>query len=129
MSTNPAEAYALKMQHEREENTVQIDHLDEIALEEGAYHSKNAYSCYAPSHVRKPIGFGEFKGTPDTWFYLSEFHAMMDELPDIRKFVDIVTKVHCARIGKSPAGKFGSVIPTHLANITNDSRWQAGQEK
>ncbi|KAJ4302694.1 hypothetical protein N0V90_001584 [Kalmusia sp. IMI 367209] len=136
MSTNPAEAYALKMQREREANPITIDHLDPAVIEgevgkrmmEGAYSSDKAYSEFASGHIPEPIGFGEFKEDPDTWFYVSEFHDMVDELPDVKDFVNIVSKVHRASMGKSPTGKFGFAVPTHLANIPNDNSWQDSWE-
>lgn len=88
---------------------------------EGSFLSETAYSSYAGGHVPKPIGFGEFRGEPNTWFYLCEFHDMVDEVLDVKAFVDIVAKVHRASMGKSPNGKFGFAVPTHLANIPNDN--------
>ncbi|KAJ4354155.1 uncharacterized protein N0V89_005888 [Didymosphaeria variabile] len=144
MSTNPADAYALKIKREREENPIQIDRLDKAVIAglsrlcetgeagrrmmEGAFRSEKAYYTYTPGHVPKPLGFGNFKDEPDTWFYLSEFHDMIDELPDVQQFVDIVSEVHRSSMGKSPTGKFGFAVTTHLANIPNDNTWQESWE-
>jgi hypothetical protein len=54
---------------------------------------------------------------------------MVDDLPDNRDLVNIVAKVHRASMGKSPTGKFGFAVPTHLANIPNDNTWQDTWEK
>jgi protein-ribulosamine 3-kinase len=90
----------------------------------GAFQSDSAYSSYAPDNMPKPIGFGEFKDEPGSWFYVCEFHDMLDEVPDVSELVDIVAKVHRASMGNSPTGKFGFDAPTHLANIPNDNTWQ-----
>jgi len=96
---------------------------------EGAFESDSVYSSYAPENMPTPIGFGEFKEDPDTWFYVCEFHNMIDKLPDIDDLVNIVAKVHRDSMGKSPTGKFGFAVPTHLANIPNDNTWQDTWEK
>ncbi|KAF2113619.1 Fructosamine kinase-domain-containing protein [Lophiotrema nucula] len=137
MSTNPADAYAEKMRREREANPITIDRLDDNVLAsepgrrmmEGAFESDSVYSSYAPANMPAPMGFGEFKENPDTWFYVCEFHDMIDELPDVSDLVNIVAKVHRASMGKSPTGKFGFAVPTHLANIPNDNTWQDTWEK
>jgi protein-ribulosamine 3-kinase len=90
----------------------------------GAFESDSVYSSYAPDNMPKPVGFGEFKDEPGSWFYVCEFHDMLDELPDVSELVDIVAKVHRASMGNSPTGKFGFDAPTHLANIPNDNSWQ-----
>lgn len=96
---------------------------------EGAFQSDSAYSTYAPNNVPTPIGFGNFKDQPNTWFYLCEFHDMIEELPDAGELVKIVAKVHQDSMGKSPTGKYGFAVPTHLANIPNNNTWQDTWEK
>lgn len=96
---------------------------------ESAFQSDSVYASYAPDNVPKPIGFGEFKDEPNTWFYISEFHDMIDEPLDVTDVVNIVAKVHKASMGESPTGKFGFAVPTHLANIPNDNTWQDRWEK
>lgn len=88
---------------------------------EGAFESDSIYSSYAPDNMPAPIGFGEFKDEPNTWFYVCEFHDIVEELPDIDDLVNIVAKVHRDSMGRSPTGKFGFAVPTYLANIPNDN--------
>ncbi|USP81315.1 hypothetical protein yc1106_08589 [Curvularia clavata] len=75
-------------------------------------------------NVPKPTGFGEFKDEPGTWFYVCEFHDMLNQVPEVYELVAIVAKVHRASMGNSPTGKFGFDTTTHLANIPNDNAWQ-----
>ncbi|KAL2065379.1 hypothetical protein VTL71DRAFT_3049 [Oculimacula yallundae] len=91
---------------------------------EGAFQSDSVYASYAPENVPTPVGFGELKDDPNTWFYICEFRNMVDDLPDVIDFVNIVSKVHRDSMGKSPTGKYGFAVPTHLANIPNDNTWQ-----
>ena len=64
------------------------------------------------------------KSNEDVWFYLAEYHDMVDELPDPRQFVSIIVKIHQESMDKSPSGKFGFDVPTHLANIPIDNDWE-----
>lgn len=59
-----------------------------------------------------------------TRFFLSEFIDMVDELPAPTQFVPVIVKIHKDSMGKSPYGKYGFHVPTHLANLPNDNTWQ-----
>lgn len=96
---------------------------------ESAFQSESAYSSFCPGNVPKPIAFGQFQAEPNTWFYLCEFHDMVNELPDTKSIVNIVAEVHRASAGRSPTGKFGFAVPTYLANFPNDNTWQDSWEK
>ena len=90
---------------------------------EGTFLSDSAYHSYAPDNVPTPTGCGKLKDEADTWFYVSELHDMVDKLPDVKDIVKIVAQVHKTSMGKSPTGKFGFAVPTHLANIPNHNTW------
>lgn len=69
---------------------------------EGAFQSDSVYASYAPDNVPTPMGFGEFKSQPDTWFYVCEFHDMVDELPDVNDLVEHCRKSLQDQYGKIP---------------------------
>lgn len=58
--------------------------------------------------------------------YLCDFHDMVDEVPEIDRFVSIVARVHRNSMGKE--NRYGFDVPTHLANIPNDNSWQSSWE-
>ncbi|KAK4694508.1 hypothetical protein P7C71_g3089, partial [Lecanoromycetidae sp. Uapishka_2] len=95
----------------------------------GTYTSEKAFYEYAPKNVPKPIAWGNYKSNEDMWFYLAEYHDMVGEVPDPRKFVSIIVKIHKESMGKSPNGKFGFDVPTHLANIPCDNDWEETWER
>jgi protein-ribulosamine 3-kinase len=96
---------------------------------EGTFQSECAFASYCPNHVPKPIAFGEYAAEPDTWFYLCDYHDMVDELPGVKALLPIITKIHKESMGKSPKnGMYGFPVPTHLANIPNDNTWQRSWE-
>ncbi|KAF2647316.1 hypothetical protein K491DRAFT_723543 [Lophiostoma macrostomum CBS 122681] len=96
---------------------------------EGAFLSESAYHSYALSHVPTPVGYGEFKERPGTWFYLCEFRDMINVVLDVEKLVSLVVKVHKASMGKSPRGQYGFEVPTHLANLFVDNTWKDSWER
>jgi len=95
---------------------------------EGSFESESIFHHYSPDHVPKPIAWGSYKSKPSTWFYLCEFHDMVDEVPEPSEFVPIIVQIHKASMGNSPGGKYGFQVPTHLANIPNDNTWQTSWE-
>ncbi|KAL8832478.1 MAG: hypothetical protein Q9191_000248 [Dirinaria sp. TL-2023a] len=95
----------------------------------GTFASENAFYNFAPRNIPKPIAWGNYKSNEDMWFYLAEYHDMTDEVPDPQQFVSIIVKIHRESSGKSPTGKFGFEVPTHLANIPNDNEWEETWEK
>lgn len=94
----------------------------------GSFESETLVWEYAPRHVPKPIGWGHYREDPDMWFYVSEFREMVEDNPDVKDFVSIIVKMHSDSAGKSPDGKFGFPVPTHLGYIPNDNSWQESWE-
>jgi protein-ribulosamine 3-kinase len=90
----------------------------------GTYESEKVLCTYIPDNVPKAIAWGNYESNPDMYFYLAEFHEMIEEVPDPIQFVDIVAKLHRDSLGRSPDGKFGFHVPTHLANIPNKPGWK-----
>lgn len=91
---------------------------------EGSFESEAIFNQYAPENIPKPVAFGHYKSDPDTWFFLAEFFDMVDEVPEPSHFIPLIVRIHKDSMGKSPEGKYGFHVPTHLANIPNDNRWQ-----
>ncbi len=89
----------------------------------GTFESEKTLHSIVPDNVPEPIAWGTYKSLPDTHFYICAFHDMLDDLPDIRRLGALVAKVHKGSIGKSPYGKYGFHVATHLANIPNDNTW------
>ena len=95
----------------------------------GTFESENVLHSFAPTSVPKPIAWGTYKSEPDSHFYMCDFHDMTDDLPDIRKFCAIVAKIHRDSMGKSPNGKYGFHVTTHLAYVENDNTWRDSWEE
>lgn len=93
---------------------------------QGTWESESVFYSYSPEHVPKPYAWGNYKSDPDTWFYLCAFHDMEDDVPDVRNFVSIVSKIHKESLGKS--SRYGFQVPTFLANLPNDNTWQDSWE-
>ncbi|KAK8104727.1 uncharacterized protein PG998_011760 [Apiospora kogelbergensis] len=74
----------------------------------GTFEAEQALYNFLPEQSPRPVGWGTYKGDPDTHFYMCDFVEIM---------------------GKSPTGQFGFHATTHLANVlvnnTWNSSWQA----
>jgi fructosamine-3-kinase len=91
----------------------------------GAHSSDFSLHRYATGNIPKPIGSGAFKSSPDTWFYISAFHDMTDELPSVEDLVALVARVHkWSMRTKFTKRELGFGVPTYLANIPNDNTYQ-----
>ena len=90
----------------------------------GTFESEHALHTFIPSNVPRPIAWGSYQSDPDMYFYLADFHEMIDEVPDPIQFVDVVVKLHRESSGKSPNQKFGFHVPVHLANVPNRSGYK-----
>ncbi|KAL9120229.1 MAG: hypothetical protein Q9187_003216 [Circinaria calcarea] len=95
----------------------------------GTFESEKAMYSFAPKNVPEPVAWGTYKSQPDTHFYICGFHEMLDDLPDIRSLGALVARIHTDSMGKSPNGKYGFPVATHLANIPNDNSWCDTWEK
>ncbi len=93
---------------------------------EGTFASESIFHSYIPKHVPKPHAWGQYKSDPSTWFYLGDFHEMLDDVPEVQSFVSIIAKVHEESMGKSD--RYGFEVPTHLAHLPNDNSWQNSWE-
>ncbi|KAG9192786.1 hypothetical protein G6011_11520 [Alternaria panax] len=87
-----------------------------------AFQSDSVYSSYATDNMPKPIGSGEFKDNPGSWFYMCDFHDMLKNLPDVSDLIDIVVKVYRASMGHSQTGKFGLNTPMRLEPVETEGR-------
>ena len=95
---------------------------------QGTFASESVLHQYIPSHVPRPLAWGNYASKPVRWFYLSAFHDFEDKIPGVHSVVSIVTQVHDASRGKSPTGKFGFHVPTHLGNVPSNNGWEASWE-
>ena len=95
----------------------------------GTFASEKAFYGYAPLNIPKPIAWGNHKSDEDMWFYLAEYHNMVDKVPDVQQFVAIIVKIHQESMGRSPTGKFGFDVKTHLGNVSVNNDWEETWEK
>ncbi|KFY36873.1 hypothetical protein V495_07537 [Pseudogymnoascus sp. VKM F-4514 (FW-929)] len=89
----------------------------------GCFESEKDVYAYLPDNVPKPVAFGSYKSDPDVYFFMAEYHDMTDDLPDVQDLSALIAKLHRDSMGKSPNGKYGYHVPTHLGNIANDNTW------
>lgn len=89
----------------------------------GTFESEKMVHRYAPDNVPEPIAWGTYKSRQDTHFYICVFRDMVDDLPSVGKLGILVSNLHLDSMGRSPGGKYGFHVTTHLANVPNDNTW------
>lgn len=94
-----------------------------LEMMEGTFESEKLVHSFAPDHVPKPLAWGSYKSIPNMHFYICEYIDMTDDLPNVRKFGSALAKLHINSMGKSPTGKYGFHVTTHLAFVPNDNSW------
>lgn len=95
----------------------------------GAFESEKTIHSFIPEYVPKPVAFGTYKSRPDTHFYLAEFVDMDETHPDPKAWATTVSTLHKRSMGKSPGGKFGFHMQTHMANVPINNTWNSSWEQ
>ncbi|KAJ5110528.1 hypothetical protein N7532_001063 [Penicillium argentinense] len=92
----------------------------------GEFYSISAMHDTIPEFVPKPIACGTYSTIPDTYFFLCEFHDMIDDMPDPDRFGTLLSKLHQKSV--SPTGKFGFHITTYAGNLPQFVEWENSWE-
>ena len=95
---------------------------------EGTFAAESALYSIVPEHVPKPLAWGTYRSEPDIHYYICDFVDMLDEVPDARRWAETIAKLHLNSMGKSPNGKFGFEVTTHLANVPVNNNWNDSWE-
>ncbi|KAI0020974.1 Fructosamine kinase-domain-containing protein [Xylariomycetidae sp. FL0641] len=71
------------------------------------FHTMSIFRKVSPDMVAEPIAYGSYRNPDmkDTWFFISRFHKMSDDIPDVHEFPRLVAEMH--EKGVSPDGRFG----------------------
>ncbi|KAM7190383.1 Fructosamine kinase domain containing protein [Rhypophila sp. PSN 637] len=82
--------------------------------------------------VVRPIAWGTCSSEPNHHFYVSKFHHLVDEPPDVSEFCRIAARLHILSAnlleqGKitqpMPGGRFGFHVTTHMGAFPQDNEW------
>ena len=95
---------------------------------EGTFAAETAMYSAIPEHTPKPLAWGTYKSQPDVHFYICDFVDMLDNIPDPRSWGETIARLHQNSMGKSPCGKFGFHVTTHLANVPVANTWNKSWE-
>jgi protein-ribulosamine 3-kinase len=97
----------------------------------GEFESMSLFYKLAPDFVVKPLAWGRCPSAADVHFFISEFHDMRDEQPDVETFCAKVAEMHLKSTemhrqkscNPQPEGNFGFHVTTHLGNFPHDNTW------
>lgn len=85
----------------------------------GEFEGTSAIASITPDFVPTPIGWGTFKSSPDTHFYLCKFHDLAEELPDPGAFCAKLAKLHRS----SSSSKYGFHIVTYNGDLPQENSY------
>ncbi|KAK8131984.1 hypothetical protein PG999_000157 [Apiospora kogelbergensis] len=91
----------------------------------GTFEAEQALYNFLPEQSPRPLGWGTYKGDPDTHFYMCDFVEMYDDIPSAHDWATTVSRLHLNSMGKSPTGQFGFHTTTHLANVPVNNIWNS----
>ncbi|KAK7953381.1 hypothetical protein PG996_014272 [Apiospora saccharicola] len=94
-----------------------------LGMMEGTYMSEKLIHSFIPEHVPAPLAFGSYESLPNMHYYICDYGDMTDDLPDPARFGQTFAKLHLNSMGKSPTGRYGFPLTTHLAFVPNDNTW------
>lgn len=91
------------------------------------------FHAISPDFVIKPLAWDTCVSVSDTYFYISDFHNMGDEPPDIKTFCTKTAEIHLKsaemhqqRSCKPPfEGNYGFHVATPLGMLSQDNCWCA----
>ena len=90
----------------------------------GEYTSVTKIHGLIPGLVPAPHGWGKYKsGSPDTYFFLSDFVDMDTSAPDPSQFTTRLAELH--HKGTSPNGKFGFDVITCDGKLPHRVEWES----
>lgn len=90
------------------------------------HESVKAVYSLTPAFVPRPIAWGKYDSVPDTYFILSEYRDMRQDMPDPNNFAARLSALH--QNSTSPTGKFGFHVKTHAGNLPQYTKWEDSWE-
>ncbi|KIW73235.1 hypothetical protein PV04_01369 [Phialophora macrospora] len=91
---------------------------------EGEFQSMSAIHRTTPGLVPRPHGWGKLSTScPEMYFFLVEFIAMSDGVPEPNQLCTKLALLH--RLSKSPTGNFGFQVTTCQGRVPQAVRWES----
>jgi protein-ribulosamine 3-kinase len=119
----------MRVTTERSDGTQQEYFLKDCNIEvahdmfKGEYFSLKTMHDLMPSSCPKPVGWGQYDDSPDTYFLIMEFLYLIAEHPDPDKITDLLVGLHKTTQGTSPENKFGFYVPTCHGKVVQPNEW------
>ncbi|PLN82521.1 Fructosamine kinase-domain-containing protein [Aspergillus taichungensis] len=93
---------------------------------QGEYESMKAIHAVCPEFAPKPIAWGTYTDTPETYFFLAEYRDMSGDMPQPEAMGSYLASLHQG--SASPNGKFGFHITTYTGNLPQNNDWEKSWE-
>ena len=92
----------------------------------GEFEGTAAIYSVTPEFVPKPIAWGAYESTRDTYFYICKFHELDLELPDPEDFCSTLATLH--QDSASPNGRYGFHVTTYNGDVPQKNDWEDSWE-
>jgi len=96
----------------------------------GQFESLSLIESITPTVTTKPIAWGMCTSTPETYFFISNFHDMKVEDPDVKSFCARIAHLHLKSadlfemsVRMTPEERFGFHMTTYFGIIPQDNHW------
>lgn len=102
-----------------------------MSMLRGEYESMRLLHAIAPVNVVAPLARGACASQADHYFYISAFHDLADEQPDVSAFCAMTAHLHTSsanlfewgEIRPVPGGRIGFHVITHMGTFPQDNGW------
>ncbi|OIW22409.1 hypothetical protein CONLIGDRAFT_665025, partial [Coniochaeta ligniaria NRRL 30616] len=95
-----------------------------LGMLRGEFNGASALHKVIGDGIPRPVGWGTYKSDPNSHFYLCDFVDMIDELPDIRRFCQMLAKLHHDSMALPEAPEeFGFHVVTYEGTMYQDVTW------
>lgn len=89
----------------------------------GEFYSLETMHNLMPESCPKPVGWGQYDESPDTYFLIMDFLYLILKHPDPERITELLANLHKTTAGTSPDNKFGFHVPTCHGKIVQPNDW------
>lgn len=91
----------------------------------GEFYSLQEMHTYIPKSVPEPLGWGECKTSPGTFFLVMSFLQLIAKHPEPESITQLISELHKKSAGQYLNGKFGFHVPNCHGKIIQPNTWDA----
>ncbi|KAJ3535029.1 hypothetical protein NM208_g7305 [Fusarium decemcellulare] len=102
-----------------------------MSMLRGEYESMLLLHSIVPNYSAQPVGWGTCSSEPDHYFYISDYHDLVSQQPEVKSLCAITAQFHNdsanllekGQVHPKPGGRFGFHVATHMGKFPQDNAW------